>query len=110
LRIHGCPDQPVFCLIPHLKAAIECLFDTMAAARKARELGEDRTTPLINAAGVGHAKNVLSVLIGRAGVNKPEPCNGSTALHVAAHLGQREAGVCLLDHGADVNAKDTKGF
>jgi hypothetical protein len=38
--VHGCPDQPVFGLIFRIKAATVCPFDTMAAARKARELGE----------------------------------------------------------------------
>ena len=115
----------------------------MAAARKARELGEalimvkgnasearkliekgadlnyvyklvcdgeeESTTPLNEAALGGHA-NVVSVLIEKgADVNKPEPCDGHSALHMAAQTGRKGIAICLLDHGADVNAADKKG-
>ena len=35
---------------------------------------------------------------------------GQTPLHRAAGEGQKEAAVCLLDRGADVNTKDKGGF
>ena len=70
---------------------------------------EKSITPLIQAAFLGHA-NLVSVLIDKgAGVNKPEPCNGMIALHVAAEWGHREVAI-YLDHGADMNARDKDGF
>ena len=48
---------------------------------------ENSTTPLIQAALNGHA-DAVRVLISRGvEVNKHEPCNGLTALHVAAQGG-----------------------
>jgi ankyrin repeat protein len=35
---------------------------------------------------------------------------GQTPLHNAAAKGWKEASICLLDHGADVNVKDKQGF
>jgi ankyrin repeat protein len=53
----------------------------------------------------------MSVLIERgAGVSKPEPCHGLTALHAAAQHGQKEVAIYLLDNGADINSKDKLGF
>ena len=65
-------------------------------------------TPLIQgkAAFSGHA-NVVSVLFEKkADVNKREPL----ALYVAALNGLGEIAICLLDHGADVNAMSNQGF
>ncbi|XP_069803438.1 B-cell lymphoma 3 protein [Dendropsophus ebraccatus] len=51
----------------------------------------------------------LEVLM-RAGARDLEATNfhGMTALHVAVRSGRRDITVCLLEHGADVNAVDLK--
>ena len=56
--------------------------------------------PLTQAALKGHA-DVVSVLVEKgADVNKHEPCDGHTALHVTAQYGHMGIAICLLDHGA----------
>jgi ankyrin repeat protein len=73
--------------------------------------GEERsTTPLIQAAVMGHADAVRVLMSRGAEVNKREPWHGQEPLHTAAHQGHKEIAICLLDHGADVNAKDKQGF
>ena len=37
------------------------------------------------------------------------PCKYGTALHLAAYMGQRAAAEYLLQHGADVNARNDDG-
>ena len=101
---------------------------------------EVSTTPLIQAALNGHADAIRVLISRGAEVNKPEPSDGNTALHAAAQEGHllviellmskgarhdvrsnygrtplfqaafKEAAICLLDHGADVNAKDNLRF
>ena len=69
-------------------------------------------TPLIQAVGLGDA-NVISVLIERgANVNKHEPMHWKHRFQCSSSTGSshpQEADICLLDHGADVNAKNSTG-
>ena len=71
---------------------------------------EESATLFTQAAVNGHA-DAVRVLISRgAEVSKREPCLGNTALHMAAQEGNVDVAICLLDHRADVNARDIRGF
>jgi ankyrin repeat protein len=65
--------------------------------------GEEKSVaPRVQAAVLGHA-NVVSVLIERGST--------STSIgHRALNYGHQEAAIYLLDPGADVNAKNNRGF
>ena len=62
-------------------------------------------TPLFLASQHGHGKVIQSLVKAGADVKAGTP-NGTTPLMVAAASGEVEAVRVLLDHGADVNAKD----
>jgi ankyrin repeat protein len=84
--------------------------DVNCVQRWMHEGKEMSTTPLIEAAFRGHADAVRVLMSRGAEVNKHEPCDGLTALHGAAQRGNKKIAIYLLDHGADVNAKDKHGF
>jgi ankyrin repeat protein len=71
---------------------------------------EISTTPLIQAAVNGHADAVRMLMSRGAEVNKHEPCNGSTALHVAVQEVHVPVIELLISKGAivDVRRKDGK--
>ena len=67
-------------------------------------------TPLMVAAEVG-ALPVIHLLFARgASINARHPEHSSTALHIAAMVGQRDACLTLLDLGADATALNLRGF
>ncbi|XP_068736809.1 uncharacterized protein [Montipora capricornis] len=77
--------------------------------------GDEWNTPLILAAKLGRL-SMVSTLIEKGA----EPClcshfergksTGRTALHEASKSGQSQIVECLLSHGSNVNASDTKGW
>jgi hypothetical protein len=83
------------------------------------------TIPLLKATYEGNAE-VVAFLLGRGasvaatyskqsalwslGIGPAGGCEGWTALHFAAHGNSRRVGELLLDHGADVNARDGRGM
>jgi ankyrin repeat protein len=62
-------------------------------------------TPLHIAAKGGHAEVVRQLVAAKADV-KAATTTGATALHFAAASGSAETATILLDHGADVNARE----
>ena len=84
--------------------------DVNYVVREMQDGQEQSATPLVSAAGGGHG-NVVNVLIEKgADVNKPEPCSGHTPLRVAVQRGRKAIAICLLDHGADVDARNNEGL
>ncbi|NIP13689.1 MAG: TonB family protein, partial [Pseudomonas stutzeri] len=75
-------------------------------ARAARIRGE---TPLMAAAGEGHADTIRTLLAAGADVNAKENVYEVTALMVAAQKGHVAAVEVLLEAGADVNAEAKGG-
>ena len=70
---------------------------------------ENGATPLILAAEGGH-EEVVAVLLGREGIDLEDPgTGGGTALHVAAFNGNVEIVRRLLNHAAEIDAKDDSG-
>lgn len=59
----------------------------------------------------GHLETVAFLLSAGANVNAHNTNDhwGTTPLHAAAHANQAAMAKRLLDHGADVNAKDLNG-
>ena len=63
-------------------------------------------TPLYLAATNGNAAVIAKLLEAGAGANSANP-SGETALMTAARTGKVDAVKVLLDHGADVNARES---
>jgi len=83
------------------------LLEHGADAGARNESGGD-WSPLELASEVGHV-GVIEVLLGHHVNVKARDMNGLTALHIASSGEQPEAARVLLEHGADANAKSTKG-
>ena len=64
-------------------------------------------TPLMNAAGLGHAA-VVRVLIGAGALDPDEGLRGETPLMYAARAGAAETVETLLEAGAEANARDAR--
>ena len=61
------------------------------------------------AAEAGHLKMLLYLLDHKGNVNKCNPSNGATALHLAVQKGHVEAVKLLLSRGADKQARMKDG-
>jgi tetratricopeptide (TPR) repeat protein len=80
-----------------------CVFDDATAAGFA-----DQTTLLL-AARLGDVTTIERLLNQGVAVDAIDPQTGQTPLHQAAERGQSAAVKVLVDHGADVNARDKSG-
>lgn len=76
---------------------------------------EEKVQDLYNAVRDSRA-DVINVLVTKGGINvngvHPEESKGQglTALHLAARYDKHECALALIQHGAEVNAKDNFGF
>jgi ankyrin repeat protein len=69
---------------------------------------ERSITPLILAAGLGHADTVEVLISKNADVNKPEPCLGLTALHIAAQTGHVPVMQLLISKGVRIDVRSKR--
>ena len=70
---------------------------------------KQQLTPLLMASGRGHAPAVTLLIESGADVNKPEPCQGITALHVTAKEGHVQVMELLITKGARVDVRSNDG-
>jgi hypothetical protein len=63
---------------------------------------------LFSACAAGHAGRVRELLASNSGAARVKDHDGATALHYATLNGHREIAELLLQHGADVNARDSR--
>ncbi len=98
------PGCPVF---PHTRSAIAIC--TVALLGSVLSLGAVVTDgPLWKAASEQNLEAVRTLLSEDADVNQAQP-DGATALHWAAHWGDKEMAELLIQAGADLNASNENG-
>lgn len=70
----------------------------------------DKLVPIVYAAANDHVELLELLLRSGADPNAASSESGSTALHIAAQLGQVRSVKTLLDNGADINIQDDLGM
>lgn len=100
-------STPLFGAAAHGDSATVRLFLDRGAQANVRST--DGRTPLLAALSGGHTQAVRMLLEAGARTDDRDAAFGWTLLHESAALGSRDVAQLLVEHGADLNAKDNDG-
>ena len=93
----------VMCRLINQGADVDYVFKFM------HEGAEDSVMPLTQAAFKGHADAVRVLISRNADVNKPDPFDGLTALHLSAQKGHVPVMQLLISKGARIDVRSKHG-
>ena len=105
----GCGEPPKDILEAGESGNIEAIKQHLADGADVNAKNKAGQTPLHEAAGRGHNKEVAALLITAGADVNARDANGMTPLHYTALGGHKEIAELLIAKGADVNAKDGIG-